>query len=103
MAMGNRLIEDGQAVANRPFLRPRDQRQRLVLGLNAFLCDDPGEMLGLPFRPRRAIEKLTESCGLADYFGADYLRAYAACKDAELESFESQISPLEYTWFLQAD
>src|SRR3546814_17463277 len=36
---------------------------------------------GLPFRPRRAIEKLTESCGLADYFGADYLRAYAACKE----------------------
>jgi glutamine synthetase len=58
---------------------------------------------GLPFRPGRAYEKLTETCGLADYIGTDYLRAYAACKDAELESFESQISPLEYTWFLQAD
>ena len=58
---------------------------------------------GLPFRPRRAYEKLTDDCGLADYFGRNYLRAYAACKDAELDSFESQISPLEYTWFLQAD
>jgi len=57
----------------------------------------------LPWRPARAYEKLTATCGLADYFGADYLRAYAACKDAELESFETQISPLEYTWFLQAD
>ncbi len=57
----------------------------------------------LPFRPRNAIEKLTETCGLADYFGADYLRAYAACKEKELDRFESQISPLEYSWFLQAD
>ena len=57
----------------------------------------------LPFRPRRALELLTETCGLADYMGADYLRAYAACKEKELDSFESQISPLEYAWFLQAD
>src|SRR3546814_4587626 len=58
---------------------------------------------GLPFRPRRAIEKLTESCGLADYFGADYLRASAACKDAALESFGDRKSPPEYTRVLQAD
>jgi glutamine synthetase len=57
----------------------------------------------LPFRPRRAIERLSETCGLSDYFGADYLRAYAACKETELNRFESQISPLEYSWFLQAD
>ncbi len=74
---------------------------------------DPGEVWdgnaaekydeALPFRPRSAIEMLTESCGLADYFGDDYLRAYAACKEKELDRFESQISPLEYSWFLQAD
>ncbi len=58
---------------------------------------------GLPWRPARAYDQLTETCGLADYFGEAYLRAYAACKNAELESFETQISPLEYTWFLQAD
>jgi len=58
---------------------------------------------GLPFRPRRALDLLDDSCGLADYFGADYLRAYRACKEKELDSFESQISPLEYAWFLQAD
>lgn len=58
---------------------------------------------GLPFRPARAYEMLTATCGLADHFGVDYLRAYSACKLAELESFELQISPLEYTWFLQAD
>src|SRR3546814_17988222 len=56
----------------------------------------------LPFRPRRAYEKLGVNCGLADYLGADYLRAYAACKEAELESSESQNSMLEYTGFLQA-
>lgn len=57
----------------------------------------------LPFRPRRALEKLVPDCGLADYLGADYVRAYRACKEKELERFEAQISPLEYNWFLQAD
>ena len=57
----------------------------------------------LPFRPRRALELLTETCGLADYLGADYMRAYKSCKEKELDRFESQISPLEYSWFLQAD
>ncbi len=57
----------------------------------------------LPFRPRRALEMLTPDCALADYLGADYLRAYRACKEEELNRFESQISPLEYSWFLQAD
>ncbi|WP_420347245.1 glutamine synthetase family protein [Pelagibius sp.] len=58
---------------------------------------------GLPFRPKRALEKLTENCRLADYLGADYLRAYRACKEKELELFEAEISPLEYRWFLQAE
>ena len=58
---------------------------------------------GLPFRPRRALELLTAECGLAGYLGADYLRAYRACKEKELDRFEAQINPLEYSWFLQAD
>ena len=31
------------------------------------------------------------------------VRAYRACKEKELDRFEAQISPLEYSWFLQAD
>ena len=87
----------------------------LLAGIHKGIAEkiDPGEPWdgnaaeeydeALPFRPRRAIERLGPTCGLADYMGADYLRAYAACKEAELNSFESQISPLEYAWFLQAD
>ena len=57
----------------------------------------------LPFRPRRALERLADSAVLADYFGADYVRAYVACKTKELDTFEDQISPHEYSWYLQAE
>lgn len=57
----------------------------------------------LPFRPRRALERLLESEVLANYFGAGYLRAYAACKMAELDLFEDHISTREYAWYLQGE
>lgn len=57
----------------------------------------------LPFRPRRALDRLEESQILGDYFGKDYLKAYIACKQAELDRFESYISRVEYDWYLQAD
>lgn len=58
---------------------------------------------GLPFRPRRALERLETSEVFGRYFGVDYLKAYIACKQAELERFESHISRVEYDWYLQAD
>jgi glutamine synthetase len=57
----------------------------------------------VPFRPRRALERLLESDVLADYFGPEYLRAYAACKTAELDTFEDHIGPREYAWYLQGE
>ena len=57
----------------------------------------------LPLRQRRALERLAGSGVLADYFGADYVAAYVACKEAELDRFEAVISPAEYDWYLQAD
>ncbi len=57
----------------------------------------------LPFRPRRALDRLGETPLLGDYFGHDYLNAYIACKQAELDRFESHISRVEYDWYLQAD
>ncbi|MFQ5773921.1 MAG: glutamine synthetase family protein [Kiloniellaceae bacterium] len=57
----------------------------------------------LPFRPRRALERLERSQVLADYFGAEYLRAYVACKTAELDAFEDHIGAREYEWYLQAE
>ncbi len=57
----------------------------------------------LPFRARRALERLQAPNGLTDYMGAEYIDVYAACKLAELDSFEAEISPAEYTWYLQAE
>ena len=57
----------------------------------------------LPFRPRRALERMLEGDVLGDYLGQDYVKAYAACKLTELDKFEAEISPAEYAWYLQAD
>jgi len=54
----------------------------------------------LPFRPRRALEAFAESAPMADYFGADYVKTYVACKIAELDKFEAIVSPAEYSWYL---
>ncbi len=64
-----------------------------------------GEQLdsGLPFRLHRALDRMAESSILPPYLGADYPRTYAACKAKELESFEAQIAPVEYAWYLMAD
>ncbi len=66
---------------------------------NAGQAHDPD----IPFRPRRAVDRLRESEVLADYMGARYLEVYAACKEAEFDRFDSVISPAEYDWYLQAD
>lgn len=58
---------------------------------------------GLPMRPRRALEMLLASEVLPDYFGPDYPKLYAACKEAEYDEFDWLISPQEYDWYLQAD
>ncbi len=57
----------------------------------------------LPFRPRRALECMAQSRVLAEYFGPAYVEAYVACKLAELDTFENEISPKEYAWYLQAE
>ena len=76
-------------------------------------ASDPGEPAegnaghaydpALAFRPRRALDRLSEATILPGYFGADYLEAYIACKQAELDRFEGYISPVEYDWYLQSD
>ncbi len=66
---------------------------------NAGKAYDPG----LPFRPRRAFERLQAPNGLTDYIGEEYAQVYAACKLGELDSFESEISNKEYAWYLQAE
>jgi glutamine synthetase len=57
----------------------------------------------LAFRPRRTLEDMAASTVLADYFGADFVAAYVACKLTELDKFDSIVSPAEYEWFLQTE
>jgi glutamine synthetase len=57
----------------------------------------------LPWRPRRAFEALEHATVLRRYLGDAYVDAYAACKQAEMDKFESEPSPLEYRWYLQPD
>lgn len=57
----------------------------------------------LPFRPLRALDRMAESKVFADYFGADYVPTYVACKRGELDAFEAEISPAEYRWYLLPD
>lgn len=59
-----------------------------------------GEM---PLRPRRALERLRHSEVLNSYFGEEYLKVYAACKEAEYDSFEDRASPAEYDWYLHSE
>ncbi|WP_455372631.1 glutamine synthetase family protein [Limibacillus halophilus] len=58
---------------------------------------------GLTFRPRRSLEVMQEGTLLSRYLGDDYVQTYAACKLAEVDRFESEITSTEYRWYLQAD
>jgi len=49
------------------------------------------------------LERLAESEVLVDYMGADYIRAYVACKTKELDTFENHIGRHEYEWYLLAE
>ncbi len=57
----------------------------------------------IPFRPKRALERLAESRVLADYLGEDYVKVYVATKEAELERFEAMVSRAEFEWYLLTD
>jgi glutamine synthetase len=56
---------------------------------------------GVPWRPRRALEALAAGQVLRGYFGGTYVDAYVACKSAEMDKFESEITEAEYRWFLK--
>ncbi len=57
----------------------------------------------LPFRARRALDRLAASKVLRAYFGSEYLDTYVACKTAEYDKFERHISAQEYAWYLQPE
>ncbi len=54
----------------------------------------------LPNNLRDALRELDESEVLNQYISPDYIDIFVACKEAELEEFETTISDLEYNWYL---
>jgi len=54
----------------------------------------------LPNNLRDALRELDDSEILARYIDPKYIDIFAACKEAELQEFETTISDLEYNWYL---
>jgi glutamine synthetase len=71
---------------------------------------DPGEPIegnsyeqleqSLPNNLRDALRELDDSEVLNKYISPDYIDIFVACKEAELQEFETTISDLEYNWYL---
>jgi glutamine synthetase len=54
----------------------------------------------LPNNLRDALRELDDSEVLNKYISPDYIDIFVACKEAELQEFETTISDLEYNWYL---
>ncbi|MGE8496733.1 MAG: glutamine synthetase family protein [Pseudomonas sp.] len=54
----------------------------------------------LPNNLRDALRELDDSEVLNKYIDSKYIDIFVACKEAELEEFETTISDLEYNWYL---
>ena len=96
----------------------RDRHGRVLLvrkhGTAAFMQPggkiEPGEPIegnsyeqleqSLPNNLRDALRELDESEVLNQYISPDYIDIFVACKESELEEFETTISDLEYNWYL---
>lgn len=48
-----------------------------------------------------AIEEAAQSVFLADYFGADFMKVFAAIKRAEADRFNALVSDIDYQWYLR--
>ncbi|HWV07999.1 MULTISPECIES: glutamine synthetase family protein [unclassified Pseudomonas] len=54
----------------------------------------------LPNNLRDALRELDDSEVMNKYIDSKYIDIFVACKEAELEEFETTISDLEYNWYL---
>ena len=54
----------------------------------------------LPNNLRDALRELDDSEVLNKYIDPKYIDIFVACKEAELQEFETTISDLEYNWYL---
>jgi glutamine synthetase len=61
-------------------------------------CDIVDE--NIPFYLPSALKRLRNSEPMREYFGAEYVDVYAETKILEYDKFNSEISALEYDWYL---
>lgn len=61
-------------------------------------CDVVDE--NIPFYLPSALKRLRNSEPMKEYFGAEYVDVYAETKILEYDKFNSEISALEYDWYL---
>ena len=61
-------------------------------------CDVVDE--NIPFYLPSALKRLRNSDPMREYFGAEYVDVYAETKILEYDKFNSEISALEYDWYL---
>jgi glutamine synthetase len=58
------------------------------------------EGVALPDSWEQALQQFENSALANTYLGADFRRLYATTRRAEFRAFASQITPLEYDWYL---
>ncbi len=63
---------------------------------------DCGEAASLPTNWHESALAFERSGFVAEYLGADFQQLFATTRRAELEAFDSQVTPLEYDWYLTA-
>jgi glutamine synthetase len=73
---------------------------------------DPGEMIPegaemeeqitLPRRWHQALDRFEAAAVLPQYLGAEYCRMYATVKRGECEQFYTQVSNMDYQWYLRS-
>jgi glutamine synthetase len=59
-------------------------------------------MVSLPTNWYESALAFEESAFVAEYLGRQFQQLFATTRRAELRSFESQVTPLEYDWYLTA-
>jgi glutamine synthetase len=62
-------------------------------------CEKPA---GMPTNWNEALLAFERSTFVTEYFGAEFQQLFATTRRAELRAFDSQVTPLEYDWYLTA-
>ena len=60
------------------------------------------EEITLPRRWHQALDRFDKAAVLPRYLGAKYCRMYGTVRRGECEQFNSQVSNIDYNWYLRS-